>query len=1003
MKNVVIKASAGTGKTYRLSLHYIKLLLQGVNYEDILITTFTRKATQEVKERIFRHLDSLIKGNKYLIKDLNYLGIKNIDFDKVDKIYQTLLFNKDKMKISTIDSFINNMFNKFVVPYFNLYGYKMINSEKNLNYIEEVLENLIQSEKKFEELERFFSIFMEKDVTAYIKWITEFISNRWKFLITKQRNKNYRQSYNVDKSLSVVLEKLDILIKEKEQNFDLSDYLKDDFKEIAALKKENKNYKQFIEKNYPIFLNYRGETGFWNGLKLRKNKNNFKEHKALTDSYEKFKKTIASFIFNNKLIPLEKEIFKISSTIFKEYDKLKFKNREFTHDDILIYTYKFIYQFNEHSDEVFKDVINFDKAHILLDEFQDTSYVQWLIIKLIAKESKQFIAVGDEKQSIYRWRGGEKDLFVNLDKILSCRSSFLDTCYRSQKEIIQFVNSLFSNLQIVNKPVKYLPNKKHGYVEFLIAEKRELKEKLIDTFIKRDIASQNTAILARTNVDLEEIAVYLDELKVPYIKESSLSLLDHRAIKPIHALIKFITKLETFDLLIFLRSDVVNCSSTAMKVVVNHRNEISSFFDGDEVELKLDKNIIEVLSEIKGIKDRNGDIVKEILTKFNLMEIFNTKNDIKNLNRFYEISKNFIDLPSFLDYLEENVKSEQLKQLGVSENKSIKLMTIHKSKGLEFETVMLAWNFSSRFSSRNKLRLNLEFNESFENVNNFCFTSNEMGNILKYYGKNYEKIEKDKEIAEELNNFYVAVTRAKSNLIVAASFDKNLKSLDSLISRNIKNESDELNYRIKNAILKTTNRESLSSLSKEPYIKGTIYQMPIDDEDKSINKNIADFENLLKKSSTPIPLDNREEEIVVQKEKSIKKIKKGIVAHFFLSNILNEQDIEKAEKQTINNFKNNISEDVLKQVIERGANLVKSNKIFKDKDYEIFNEVSIWNANKEYRIDRLMLNKNENKIKIIDYKTGKHNEDQIKVYEQLIKNIYPTFAIESLVIDLDLK
>ena len=62
-------------------------------------------------------------------------------------------------------------------------------------------------------------------------------------------------------------------------------------------------------------------------------------------------------------------------------------------------------------------------------------------------------------------------------------------------------------------------------------------------------------------------------------------------------------------------------------------------------------------------------------------------------------------------------------------------MTIHKSKGLEFETVILGWNFSSRFSSRNKLRLNLEFDETFENINNFCFTSNEMGNILKYYGK----------------------------------------------------------------------------------------------------------------------------------------------------------------------------------------------------------------------------------------------------------------------------
>ena len=110
MKNIVIKASAGTGKTYRLSLHYIKLLLKGVNYENILITTFTRKATQEIKDRIFQHLDYLLKGSKSLARDLAYLGIEKIDYDEVREIKKD--FKAEKISDSETLSIIKEVYDK---------------------------------------------------------------------------------------------------------------------------------------------------------------------------------------------------------------------------------------------------------------------------------------------------------------------------------------------------------------------------------------------------------------------------------------------------------------------------------------------------------------------------------------------------------------------------------------------------------------------------------------------------------------------------------------------------------------------------------------------------------------------------------------------------------------------------------------------------------------------------------------------------------------------------
>ena len=82
-----------------------------------------------------------------------------------------------------------------------------------------------------------------------------------------------------------------------------------------------------MEKKFYIFLGFKGEKGFWNGVKIRKNSGNANAYDKLIESYDRFKKDLANHIFNNRLIPLEKDIFKISDIIYKEYDKLKFKNR----------------------------------------------------------------------------------------------------------------------------------------------------------------------------------------------------------------------------------------------------------------------------------------------------------------------------------------------------------------------------------------------------------------------------------------------------------------------------------------------------------------------------------------------------------------------------------------------------------------------------------------------------------------------------------------------------
>ena len=129
----VIKASAGTGKTYRLSLEYIGLLLKFALYEidfnEILVITFTKKATAEIRERIFEHLYAIIYNDdaelKKNIKTLLNINIGARERDILRQYYEQMKLNKNKVQISTIDAFTNNIFKTVISPYLGIMNYDL--------------------------------------------------------------------------------------------------------------------------------------------------------------------------------------------------------------------------------------------------------------------------------------------------------------------------------------------------------------------------------------------------------------------------------------------------------------------------------------------------------------------------------------------------------------------------------------------------------------------------------------------------------------------------------------------------------------------------------------------------------------------------------------------------------------------------------------------------------------------------------------------------------------
>ena len=129
----ILKASAGTGKTYRLSLEYVNALLSGESFAEIVVMTFTRKATAEIRERIFAHLEDLVRRGEESPVWQNLQAIRadaggraSLPRPFLERIYRAMLENKDRLHIHTIDSFLNHLFKQAIAPYLGIYSYTII-------------------------------------------------------------------------------------------------------------------------------------------------------------------------------------------------------------------------------------------------------------------------------------------------------------------------------------------------------------------------------------------------------------------------------------------------------------------------------------------------------------------------------------------------------------------------------------------------------------------------------------------------------------------------------------------------------------------------------------------------------------------------------------------------------------------------------------------------------------------------------------------------------------
>lgn len=897
-KYLALKASAGSGKTFALTVRYITLLLKGASPKEILTLTFTNKAANEMSERIYKTLLSLGEDEAYLgaIQEQSGFSKEEILSRKEQLVH---IFSNASLSIFTIDKFVNKILREFS-------GYAGINDDFEI---------------KEDDVEKLSSKFLQSlDIDSFDKLIDFSLFENKKYNSIFEIFKNIFEKgetvdvVNIDLSL-IEIQKKEALIeglKIKEFILNCPNASKSAIKAV-----EYENFYELISKKW-LEKNSAGEYSYFKKCTNETLEQYFAKTKEQVGNYYKLRSTFSL-----------SRLFELYN-LFKEYKRKYNSSKNYLHfDDISNICYELL------STKIDKEFLYFrldsNFSHILIDEFQDTSLLQYKILQplieeiLSSSEFKTFFYVGDTKQSIYRFRGGKRELF---DYVLKTNPmvnvEVLNTNFRSCEKVVNYVNQSF------NKLVSYeyhdqIPIHKDGYVEVLEDEALLEDEKYaniakkISELMQKGVNSNDIAILTYTNDDVLNLYSYLKKM-FPSLKistEMTSKLINQENVKAIINAIKYLYFQES--------------------IYKENLNAIIGKAPETAFELDID------------LKYKS---VQESVLK--IAQALNVTDD--NVIKFVELCssyKNVVDFVYEIDELDASIENSE--QIG------LQILTIFKSKGLEFHTVLLLDRIKQKVANRDSLLF--EYDDV--NLKNIYYKIGGLDNYSIEYKEALKK-EKSLEFEDELNILYVAMTRAKKNMII---FKKPEKSVFDLL---------DLKANILGEIVisdnKTKNYEKTSKV---------LYQ--------ALN---------LGKQDKPISVENDDEEYTLHAKYF------GIATHYCLEmmNSFDENSLSLAINIVRNRYSNYLDENDIQNIKNRVSNLLVNSEfleLVKEGNYS--KEQSLIYKN-ELRIIDLLVEK-DNKYYIFDYKTTKgelqEHVYQVSYYKKAIKDILSSDEVYTYIVYLN--
>ncbi len=689
-------ASAGSGKTFALTLRYISLLFLDVEPATILTATFTNKASLEMKHRIINYLIHLSDNKIFLDEVSRQTGLPQKEIlDKQPKVLEKFL--SSSKFIVTLDSFFVSILRSASL-YIGLepdFSTKEIDTKRKESiFLEEVRDNSL--------LNSLVKLVIDIEDRRFLK-LFDIMQNFYKIepLLPKYRYKIESLSEIEDRIESKRELLLDLVIGSGASKRAINNFKKIEIKEFfkkSIFSKssllEHRDYRKYVEKNPQI------EKEFLELKELLREWADRKERIVLHNLFQIFD------YYKNANILTAKSLGVLSF------------------DDLTYFTYRLL-------NGIDRDFLYFKMdshfKHILLDEFQDTSTIQFRLLEPLIdeifstnSEFRTLFYVGDTKQSLYRFRGGVEELFNHVSEKYNIQVSPMNINYRSSKMVVEQVNRWFQNSMEGYFPQKYTEDAKEGFVE--VTESDNLIDEVlskVEFFLDNGVDLSDIAILVSTNRDGATIQEALYRSGYDSRLKTSSSL-------------KYLPKI---------------ASIVAMVEYLYYGNRL----DAMALLEQIGKDIEDINIDWFNPYMQPIEVIHRVVSDFGYFE-----NDL-NILKLLEFASGYSNIQTFIEEF-------KLSNIEVASNSKhgIMIMTIHGSKGLEFPHLIVIDRLKGNAPDNSALIY--EYDESL-NIKRVYYKMSKRENFDKEY-KNL--IEKQKQLSkkDKLNILYVALTRAVESMII---------------------------------------------------------------------------------------------------------------------------------------------------------------------------------------------------------------------------------------------
>lgn len=1011
----VVEASAGSGKTYTLAKRYIQLLMrmkakkQSLPIRSILAITFTNKAMHEMRARIISFLKQIalddFSSEQIKVDLISSLGLdENLAREYAFELMDQIIKDYNFFNIQTIDGFVKSLLASSAYEMNLSAGFDIKQDYSQL--LEYSLDICIDRSAQNIKVKSFFDNFIDqylfienrlgwspkRDILAILDSLTKVDhSYSGKFVVFNRSMEQLKEKKAIvlnkikqlhknlpDKTHAAFRKSLDKFVLEHEHGFDI-DSTKFLAKDRLPLNKGG------VESNELQVL--------WNNI--QKNLSRICEDEAQTI----FNCYIELYKLVNKELRIT--VAKHDSLLLGELNKQA--KRLFSENVVSI------------ADVYYRMSSRF--KHYMIDEFQDTSYLRWKNIMPMVEEALSqggtLFYVGDKKQAIYRFSGGDIRLFDYIADLFSdynVKRDLLKKNYRSQADLVRSNNRLFSIDNIRQMLIAYNDDKKdtifcdddqhellnvfesseqeynqglnggYVYIEKLEADNLKdetyLRDKVVELVkdLNQRFAYSEIAILCRSNSSVEEISSWLLADAIPVASDCTLNIRENHIIKELLRLLKFLSApIDDSSFASFLLGEIFCVASDFQRIeiesfIFNFKSSRKDrakylYIEFREKYPSLWTEYFEELYRSVGFVPIY-ELVVSIYQKFDLVNRMNS--DQGFLMHFLELLKDceseHIDLASFIDYFENS--AELNVYVKVSHADAVSVMTVHKSKGLEFNALIIPL-------------LVMDAQVSKAGTNTYDIVADESELRLIKLKKDYGRFSKDldklykkrmrESFSDELNNVYVALTRPKEELYV-------------FIPPKSGNSGNPARYLIKEDIYE--------------YGKINIERKPVLES--------ADSSEVLEPSVYTDWISKLKNEFASSQEiKSREQVIKGDLYHKILENIkvvadcsiLDDHDLMSSLCQKNKDIQIDVIDNIRKFLLDENINRMLFDgclSVCCEKEF-----VNFYGDSK--RMDRL--NFYADKLVLIDYKSSCPVDDskhrtQITDYVGLLKDIYPDSKIE---------